>query len=205
MSEWQMVGKPALVLIHMQQSITDEQGKVAFLGHAKATTDSGIIPKQQALLKAFRAKGLPVIYVNSVHPEGAGDKMSPYGKFYGLVKKMDVNLAGSADVEVRSGLEPFPGEPVIGNFMFGIFTGNTGGSLKQILDENGVDTLVLAGVATGMAVMTAVIQAADMFYKLIVPSDASTDANQQIHDVAMNMIIPAMALVTSTDDVIAHL
>jgi nicotinamidase-related amidase len=68
-----------------------------------------------------------------------------------------------------------------------------------------VDTLVVAGVATGMAVMTAVIQASDMFYKVIVPSDASIDANQQIHDAAMNMIIPAMALVTTTDDVIAHL
>lgn len=53
--------------------------------------------------------------------------------------------------------------------------------------------------------MTAVIQCADMFYKVIVPSDASIDANLALHDIAMNTVIPAMALVTTTDDVIAHL
>jgi len=204
MSEWELKGKPALVLIHMQHAITDPEGTVAFL-HAQATAESGIIPRQQALLKAFRSKGLPVIYVNSVHPLEADERMSPYGRFYGAIKGKHLNEPGTKDAEVISAVTPLPGEPVIGNFMFGIFSGNTGGDLKQILDERGVDTLVVAGVATGMAVMTAVIQASDMFYKVIVPSDASIDANQQIHDAAMNMIIPAMALVTTTDDVIAHL
>jgi hypothetical protein len=66
MSEWNMVGKPGLILIHMQHAITHEAGRVAFLGHAKATRESGILYRQQALLKAFRAKKLPVIYVNAV-------------------------------------------------------------------------------------------------------------------------------------------
>ena len=95
-------------------------------------------------------------------------------------------------------LAPQPGEPVLGNFMFGIFSNNTGGDLKQVLADLGADTLVLCGVATGMAVMTAVIQCADMFYKVIVPSDASIDANQALHDIAMNNVIPAMALVTTS-------
>ena len=41
MSEWKMVGKPALILIHMQHGICHEAGTVAFLGHAKATKESG--------------------------------------------------------------------------------------------------------------------------------------------------------------------
>lgn len=204
MEEWQMQGKPALILIHMQHAITDPEGKVAFL-HAKAAWDSGIITKQQALLKAFREKGLPVIYVNSVHPLDAAERMSPYGRFYNAIRNSRTNEPGTKDTEVLSAVANLPGEPVLGNFMFGIFSNNTGGDLKQLLAELGVDVLVLAGVATGMAVMTAVIQAADMFLKVIVPSDASIDANETIHDVAMNMIIPAMALVTTTDDVIAHL
>lgn len=204
MEDWTMQGKPALILIHMQHAITDPEGKVAFL-HAKATWDSGIIPKQQALLKAFREKGLPVIYVNSVHPLDAGERMSPYGRFYNVVRTSHTNEPDTKDVEVLSAIANQPGEPVLGNFMFGIFSNNTGGDLRKALADCGADVLVLCGVATGMAVMTAVIQAADMFYKVIVPSDASIDANQSIHDVAMNMIIPAMALVTTADDVIAHL
>jgi nicotinamidase-related amidase len=204
MEEWVMQGRPALILIHMQHAITDPEGRAAFL-HAKATWDSGIIPKQQALLKAFREKGLPVIYVNSMHPVNAVELMSPYGDFYGVIRKNRMNEAGTTDVEVLSAVAPQPGEPVLGNFMFGIFSNNTGPDLKQVLVEAGADVLVLCGVATGMAVMTAVIQCADMFYKVIVPSDASIDGNQALHDMAMNTVIPAMALVTTTDDVIAHL
>ena len=74
-----------------------------------------------------------------------------------------------------------------------------------MLADAGADTLVLCGVATGMAVMTAVIQCADMFYKVIVPSDASIDADHELHAIAMNNVIPGMALVTTADDVIAHL
>jgi len=58
MSEWKLVGKPALILIHMQHAITHPEGTLAFLGHAKATRESGIIPRQQALLNAFREKKL---------------------------------------------------------------------------------------------------------------------------------------------------
>ncbi len=204
MEEWQMQGRPALILIHMQHAITDPEGTVAFL-HAKATWESGIIEKQQALLQAFRERGLPVIYVNSVHPLDAAEKMSPYGRFYGVIRKNRTNEAGTKDVQVLSAVTPQPGEAVIGNFMFGIFSNNTGGDLKQVLARAGAEVLVLCGVATGMAVMTAVIQCADLFYKVIVPSDASIDANQALHDMAMNTVIPGMALVTTTDDVIAHL
>ena len=200
MSEWNMVGKSALILIHMQHAITHEAGRVAFLGHAKATRESGILLHQQALLKAFRGKKLPVIYVNAVTDPKA--TLSPYGKFYPAIKTSGVNLPGTEDIEVIAEVAPQPGEPVLGNWIFGMFS-NSG--LEKILKEKGVTTLVLAGVATDMAVLTSVVQAADLGYNLIVPSDASTSANPKAHDVAMNMMIPAMALVTTTDDIIAHL
>jgi nicotinamidase-related amidase len=200
MSEWKMVGKPALILIHMQHAITDESGAVAFLGHARATRESGIIPRQQALLKAFREKKFPVIYVNAVTDPNT--KFPVYGKFWPAIKKTGANLPGSKDIEVISELAPLPGEPVLGNWAFGIFSNN---NLEEVLKDLGVETLVLVGVATDMAVLTAVFQASDLFYNLIVPSDACTAANSQAHDVAMNLMIPGMALVTTTEDVIVHL
>ncbi len=43
-----------------------------------------------------------------------------------------------------------------------------------------------------------------MLYSLIVPNDTTTSANPKFHEAAMEMI-DAIALVTSTEDVIAHL
>jgi nicotinamidase-related amidase len=199
MSEWKLTGKPALIVIHMQHAITHPEGKVAFLGHAKATRESGIIPRQQALLKAFREKKLPVIFVNAfTDPE---TKFPSYGRFWQGIQKSGANLLGTKDVEVIAEVAPLPGEPLLYNWPFGIFTNN---NLKQVLDNLKVDTLILVGVATDMAVLTAVFQSSDMFYSLIVPDDASTSANPKFHEAAMAMI-DAIALVTSTDDVIAHL
>jgi biuret amidohydrolase len=200
MSEaWEMVGKPALILIHMQDGITNEDGTLAFLGHAKATRQSGIIARQQALLKAFREKKLPVIFVNAVTDPKT--KVPAYGKFWPAIKKTGANLPGSKDIEVIPELAPLPGEPVLGNWVFGMFSNN---NLEKVLKDAGVETLVLAGVATDMAVLAAVYQASDLLYTLIVPSDASTSANPKFHEAALDMI-SVMTLVTPTDDVIAHL
>jgi len=198
MSEWKMVGKPALVLIHMQHGITHPEGKVAFLGHAKATRESGIIGRQQLLLEAFRKKKLPVVFVNAITPD---TKWPAYGRFWEGIQKHRANLPGTKDLEVIQELAPAPGEPLLFNWPFGIFTGN---NLREVLDKLGVETLVLVGVATDMAVLTAVFQASDMLYNVIVPSDTCTSATPKFHEAAIEMI-DAVALVTTTKDVIAHL
>jgi biuret amidohydrolase len=200
MSDWEMVGKPALLFIHMQRAIVKEGSPLDGLGHSRATRESGIIPRQQALLKAFRDKGLPVIYVNAITPPDA--KFPVYGKFWPFVAKTMVNKPGTPDVEVIDELAPQAGEPLFYNWPFGIFQGN---DLADYLSEEGIETLVLSGVATGMAVGTAVFACADRFLNLIVPEDASTDGNQQLHDCVFQSMIPAIALVTTTQDVIDHL
>src|SRR5664280_1557937 len=116
--------------------------------------------------------------------------------------KTTVNVPGTRDVEVIDELAPQSGEPLFYNWPFGIFEGN---DLEKYLKDQGIDTLVLSGVATGMAVGTAVFACADRFYNLIVPEDASTDADQDLHDIVFKAMIPAIALVTTTEDVIDHL
>ena len=41
MSDWKIVGKPALIVLHMQYAICDPGGRVAHVGHAKATPRVG--------------------------------------------------------------------------------------------------------------------------------------------------------------------
>jgi len=200
MTDWQMVGKPALLLVHMQRAIVKEGSPLDDLGHSRATRESGIIARQQAMLKAFRDKGLPVIYVNAITPPDT--RFPAYGRFWPFIEKTLVNSPGTPDVEVINELAPQAGEPLFYNWPFGIFQGN---DLEQYLEKNGIETIVLAGVATGMAVGTAAFACADRFCNLIVPEDASTDGNQELHQIVFKSMLPAIALVTTTDDVIAHL
>lgn len=200
MSEWQLAGKTALLLVHMQNGITKAPSPLEPLGHIRATWEDGAVPKMQELLKAFRDKGLPVIFVNAYTP--VDTKYPVYGRFWPSVEKSKVNSMGTRDVEVIDELAPTAGEPVFYNWPFGIFQGN---DLEKYLVDQGIETVVLAGVATGMAIGTAAFALADRFYNLIVPGDASTDGNKELHEIVFKAMIPAIGLVTTTDDVIAHL
>jgi gluconolactonase len=198
-NNWELVGKTALLLVHMQNAIVKAPSPLEPLGHIRAVEEDKVIPRMQKLLGAFRTKGLPVVFVNAYTPEDA--KLPVYGRFWPSLSRTRVNYRGTRDVEVIDELTPQKGEPVFYNWPFGIFQGN---DLEKYLVDQGIETVVLAGVATGMAVGVAAFALADRMYNIIVPSDACTDGNRELHDVVFRAMLPAIALVTTTEDVIAH-
>jgi nicotinamidase-related amidase len=199
-SEWTLTGKPALVVIHMQNAICKGPSPLEFLGHARATEEDEVIAHITRLIDAFRGRGLPVVFTAAVHPDEID--APAYGMFWDAVKGLTVNISGSRDIEIVDELAPLEGESVVHNWPFDVFR-RTG--LEERLRGEGVETIVLAGVSTGMAVIIAAYQAADRFFNLIVPADCITDGNRALHEAIMSGIMPVIGLVTTSDDVIAHL
>ena len=200
MSDWTLIGKTALVVVHMQKAICQSPSPLDFMGHQRATAEDGIIPRIAGLLAAFRRKGLPVIYVVAVHPDEP--EVPAYGAFWQGLPGLQVNQRGTRDIEVVDELTPHDGEPVVHNWPFDIFRRT---DVEQRLRDRGVETVVLVGVATGMAINIAAYQLADRLFNLIVPVDCVTDGNRQLHDAIMTGIMPVIGLVTTSADVIAHL
>jgi len=112
-------------------------------------------------------------------------------------------------VDVIPELDPLHGEPVLFNWFLGAFTHS---GLEEALRAREVDTIVLFGMALHVAVFNATIQAVDLSYSVIVPHDAcvpTLSANRtpemmRIREVFLEML-SRYALVTTADDVIAHL
>jgi nicotinamidase-related amidase len=208
MSEWTLVGKTALLVVHMQNSVCKLPSPLEPLGHWRVVWEDGIVPKIRALQSAFRAKGMPVIFVVTYTPPDA--RVPVYGAFWPGAKALRANFIGTPDVEVIEELAPAPCEPVFFNWPFDIFQGNEvqpfqGRGLEQYLVDQGIDTVVLTGVATGMSLGTAAFALAGRFYNLIVPSDATADADRELHETIIKGMIPAIGLVTTADDVIEHI
>jgi nicotinamidase-related amidase len=199
-SDWTMVGKPALLIVHMQNAIVKTPSPLEAMGHGRAAHEEGVITNIQELIAAFRDRGLPVVYcVAYTRPE---TKWPVYGGFWIGSQQLQVNYLGTWDVEIIDELAPVPGERIFYNWPFNVFEGT---GLHEYLQEQGVQTVVLTGVATGMSVGTAAWALAERFYNLIVPSDASTDGNSDIHKTVIESIFPAIGLVTTSEDVIGHL
>ncbi|OGO23537.1 MAG: hypothetical protein A2144_11060 [Chloroflexi bacterium RBG_16_50_9] len=197
MTDWAMTGKPALLILHMQRGIIGESKSSS--KSAQAARESGIIPRQQALLKAFRDKKLPVIYVNVVKKPPVSGTFPTSGFLW---QEMATEKPDPGGAEVIPEVAPRPGEPVLINWPFGAFN-NSG--LEQALRVCGAQTLVPAGFATNGVVLSVILGAADRYYPVVVPKDASASVSAEAHKVVMEIIAPASTLVTTTEDVIAHL
>jgi len=199
-SEWQLTGKAALLVVHMQNAIIKTPSPLEVLGHGRAAYEDGVVANIERLVASFRHKGLPVVFcVAYTNPD---TKFPVYGRFWPGAKESKANYMGTWDVEIIEELTPTAGERVFYNWPFNVFE-NTG--LDEYLKEQEVETVVLTGVATGMSVGTAAWAIAERFYNLIVPADASTDADRAIHKTMTEAILPAIGLVTTTDDLTARL
>lgn len=201
MENWKMQGKPALMLIHMQNAIASEDGAFSFFGHAKAARLDGIIPRQQALLRAFRDKKLPIVFTRAGQERHQGSMHPVYGTFWtSLGRAVAARRPTPWDGEIFAGVAPQPGELLTGNWPTVEYP-----EVDKILKDNGVETLVLAGLATDIAVYIAAHLVGEKGYSVITPNDASTSGNRKPHEVIMSELLPQMGLVTSTEDVIKHL
>ena len=200
MADWKLKGKAALLVLHMQEDIAGEGGKGESAGFPKACKDAGIIPRIQALLKAFRAKKLPVIYVvaefNPIVP------MPAYGAFYDYMKAEQPNAPGSKGTLIIPELSPVWGEPVVRNWNVGSFSNC---NLDEVLKHYGAETLVMVGLTSHLAVYTATLQATDLGYSVIVVKDAVASNDKEAHELVLNKFIPLFSLVTTTQEVLSKI
>lgn len=201
MSDWTLTGKTALLVVHMQNAVVKTPSPLEMMGHGKAAHEEGVIDNIGSLIAAFRGRDLPVVYCVAYTPPNE-TRWPAYGGFWQGCQQIEVNHMGTWDVEIIDELKPAAGERVFYNWPFNVFEGT---GLDEYLKEQGVETVVLTGVATGMSVGTAAWALAERFYNLIIPADASTDGNSYVHKLVVESIFPAIGLVTTTGDVLARL
>mgnify|MGYP000989736522 CR=1 FL=1 len=79
----------------------------------------------------------------------------------------------------------------------------TGTDLDHILRANGVDTVLLAGVATKLAVEGTARQACDTGYDTIVVGNCCAAEDKWTHDAALAITLPSLCTVTSLDEALA--
>ncbi|OGO42923.1 MAG: hypothetical protein A2Z05_00820 [Chloroflexi bacterium RBG_16_60_22] len=202
MTDWKMKGKPALVILHMQEGISGACSNIP--GLTDAIRKNRVIPRQQALLKVFRDKKLPVVFVSALHVTREQNPAGVLPAYGGLFRLIEMAKPAPNNLAVIPELAPRPGEPVLHNWVIGAFT-NSG--LDEVLRAKGVETVVLVGCVTHIAVYTAALQAVDRLYSAIIPRDACTapDSQAEAERVVLDIMAPNISLVTTTDDVIAHL
>jgi nicotinamidase-related amidase len=99
--------------------------------------------------------------------------------------------------QIHESVAPCQGEPVVTKLRVSAFSGS---DLEVILRSQGIETLVLTGIATSGVVLSTLREAADKDYRLIVLSDACLDADPEVHRVLMEKVFPRQADIMAVNE-----
>ncbi len=113
------------------------------------------------ICEAARAAGVPVIFANDAHIEGIDRELELWGNH---------NLAGCPDSQPSPELKLQEGDFVIEKRRYSSFFQT---SLRLLLDELGVSTLILCGFDTNICVVHTAADAYFNNYELLVVTDAT--------------------------------
>jgi nicotinamidase-related amidase len=98
-------------------------------------------------------------------------------------------------LEPHPTLAPEPGDVMVTKRRASAFTGS---DLEVVLRSQGINHLVLCGIATSGVVLATVLEAADKDYYLTVLSDCCADADEEVQQVLMTKIFPRYAEVITS-------
>jgi len=176
------VSRTALVLIDLQQSNVSR----TLVPHPAQR----VVDNSARLATALRGRGGVVVHVRVLVNELLSLPVDrPVGR-----DPSAPPLAPAAWELV--GVERESGDVLIEKRQWGAFHGT---GLDQQLRRRGVDTIVLAGIATNFGVESTARAAFDAGYRLVFAEDAMSTIDADMHRFATQVIFPVMGRVRSTD------
>ena len=178
-----VVDKAALIVLDLQVATA-----------AMPTTPNStpeIIKRSTQLANAFRDKGFPVIWVTvdggvSGRTDSAGEPPELPPNWAELLPELGVQ----------------PSDKTFAKQAWGAFHDNR---MDSMLQDLGVEQLVLAGLTTSLAVESTARAAYERNYNVVVVSDAIGDLDPAAHDNSVTRIFPNLGQVGTVDDIIARL
>lgn len=193
--------KAALLILDVQNEFVDPQGKIGSGGFARLVEQRQIIPNIARVQAAFRAKSLPVAFVNVAYRADYADAISRSARLKHL---MDMNaiVHGTWGTEFPDAIKPLASEIVFTKRAVNPFY-NT--QLMSWLLRQGVDTVVLTGCHTHMVVDSAARYADDAGLYVKVLEDCCASPDPELHRVEIEKILPLFATITSSPELLRSL
>jgi nicotinamidase-related amidase len=193
--------RTALVMVHMVKGVAGDVDTPFNRIFRHRAEETGIIGVQARLLDGFRTAKAKVVYTLVTYQPGFPG-VRPNSPLFRTAIDANCLLEGAPAVEVMDELAPRPGEPVVRGQAASGFDRTV---LDTILRLAGVDTVVLVGVATAVAVESTARGACDLGYRTIVVSDACTADSNEAHAHALDVLQKWFGETPTADEVLSAL
>lgn len=163
-----------------------------------AKDDESFIHRAAGVLDAARAANMKVIHVQ-VGFRPNFPEISARNALFSSIKtsaqhqQMFQGPAGA----IHPALAPRADEVVVTKHRVGAFTGT---DLDMILRANDIETVILLGIATSGVVLSTLVDAFDLDYRVVVVKDACADVDQDLHECLINKFFSKRASVISAGE-----
>ncbi len=165
---------------------------------ARAVRDRGVLKKLAPVLDACRACAVPVIYLTKErHPAIPPPENGP--SIYRRAGSEPSLVHGTWGAQVVDEIKPQEGDLVLPRFTS--IDPSHGTELWAICESLRLDTLVLAGISTTLAVEGTARAAANRGYRLLVIEDCCASVPDEWHEFSVTNVLPLIAEVSSSDAV----
>jgi len=160
--------------------------------------DESFVGRAASVLEAARGANMRVIHVQVGFRPGFPE-ISARNSLFSSIKtspRHQQMFQGSAGA-IHPALAPKADEPVVTKHRVSAFTGT---DLDMILGANDIETVILFGIATSGVVLSTLVDAFDLDYRVVVVKDACADADQDLHECLINKFFPMRAAVISAGE-----
>lgn len=185
------VERTALLIIDMQRDFLTPGGFGETLGNDVSRLAAAVRPCAW-LLEVARARRMLVVHTREGHrpdltdaPRAKVERGSPTMRIGALGPMGRILVRGEPGHDIVAELYPRDGEPVIDKPGKGAFYST---DLHLVLQNRGIENLIVCGVTTEVCVHTTVREANDRGFRCIVPADCCASYFPEFHEVGLRMI-----------------
>jgi biuret amidohydrolase len=193
--------RTAILVVHMAKGVAGPVDTPFNRLFRQRAEKAGVIGVQARLLEGFRRARAKVVYTFVTYQPGLPG-VRPNSPLFRTLVENPTLLQGTPAVEAIDDVAPLQNEPVVRGQGASGFEGT---ALDAILRVAGVDTLVLVGIATDVAVESTARAACDLQYRTIVVSDACQADSDEAHARSLDVLRKWFSETPTADEVLTAL
>ena len=193
------MAKSMFLVLDMINDLIHEDGPNGKKGYGPILARRNIIANTAIAIAKARAAGVPIGYVRVGFSPDYREVATNSGVFNGA-KKAELFKLGSWGTQVHPALAPHPEDYDIIKHRVSPFYATT---FDPILGANQITHLVLCGVSTTGAVLSAAKDGHDRDYDITILDDCSAAITDEHHKVTLDMVSRFATITTAADIVFA--
>jgi nicotinamidase-related amidase len=190
--------RTALLLLDYQVALCEEGPHLRMPPLADQVAERGVLATAEKVLAAARSAGWLVVHVRLAFDPTYVLRTNRLPRFAPYADQRAM-LADSPEARIVAQVAPADGEPVIDKGCVDPFVGTP---LREVLAAEGIDEVVLGGVATNLVVESAARHASDAGLQVTVVEDMCASFRADFHEFSVQNMLPLFGTVTTSAAVI---